>query len=132
MLKLISLIGLVVIFVGCNSGSVIYKPQPPDTIRTLAIYKVSELRYDVLYRIGKDSMMFVDKDENTKKKQMGRWLDYYYPVPKVKMDSAGKPAVDKAGKNIYYTSYDPLPKENLIKDFNINIDSLVKIHSPQK
>ena len=132
MLKLISLIGLVVIFGACNSGGEVYKRQPTDTIRTLAIYKTNEPRYDILFRVGKDSLIFVDVDSTVKKKSLSRWFDYYYPVVKIRLDSLGKPILDSLGKNTFYTSYDPLPKENIIKDFNINIDSLVKIHSPQK
>ena len=118
--------------VSCNSGGEVYKRQPTDTIRTLAIYKTNEPRYDILFRVGKDSLIFVDVDSTVKKKSLSRWFDYYYPVPKLIVDSTNKPILDSAGNKRYFTSYDFLPKENLIKDFNINIDSLLKIHSSQK
>lgn len=130
MYKFVILVSL--FFISCNSGNDGYKRRPTDTIRTLAIYKLNEPKYDILFRVGRDSLFYVDKDSLTKKKQLSRWYDYYFPMVRVKMDSLGKPMKDSSGKEILYTSYELLPLQYLIKDFNTNIDSLVDIHMPKK
>ena len=110
-LLLIALLVSVLLFAACTSDKKTdFKPSPSDTIKTLAIYKNTDtsVRYDILYRVSKDSLMVAPFD--TTLKQWARHIQYFVPV----YDSTGK-----------ILGYPQMNTAALVRDMNISIDSLV-------
>ena len=126
----------VILFIGCKSVSSDqkYVPLPPDTIKTPILYIAGKegIRLDVAIRIGIDSMMFVDKDSLTKVKIKSRYFQYFLPLTDTVRGKDGKVLPpDSTGKYQFRTQYYPFWPGNIVRDMNINIDSVIKNFKPK-
>ena len=132
MKQLSALITLFFILSCGNKSETSFKKSPTDTIKTLAIYSKGKdgIAYDVVYRIGVDSLMFVDMDSTTKKKKWSRYYKYFIPINDTARNEKGIPQKDSLGKYQSGIRYYPFYPGAIIKDVNINIDSLVKNYKP--
>lgn len=120
-------LAFVVILFSCKSGGSNFKHSKSDTIKSWAIYDLQQqgVRSTDVYTISHDSMYFVDKDSTTKVKKWARAKDYFVPqVDTVKV--AGVIQLDTLGKPKLTTNYYPIPPSWVVRDMNINIDSLQK------
>lgn len=121
MKQFLALLLLTLTIASCSNSGSSFKRSKNDTVKTLAIYKTpAGYRYTDVYKVSMDSFMFFDQDSATKVKKWDRFQQYF--VPRVDTligaDSLGKPKLQ--------TNYYPVPSSIIIKDMNINIDSLLK------
>lgn len=114
----------VVLIAACNSGGN-HSFQKTDTVKTVLIYQFGkEIKYDVGFRVTRDSLMPDKKD--SLKNSWQRVASYYIPVYDTARDNNGKPRKDSLGKFIPVTYYVNTPREKVYADMGVNIDSLLK------
>ena len=115
----------------CNSGGgKSYVRSPVDTTRVIAAYLLSqyEPRYGEIFEISKDSLMFVNKDSLTLKKEMVRYKSYWIMAPFADLDSLGKPKVDSLGNTVVVYKPMMLPDGAVKAIMDLNIDSFAEAH----
>ncbi len=106
------------IFASCANESA-HKYQPNDTLKTLAFYDRDSTRLlDYVYRVTMDT---VAKPELKWVRDTIYFVPYMLPVA----DSTGKPMNDSTGKPILQLNYVLFPKNKIVKDLNIDVDSLL-------
>lgn len=123
-----------VLLTSCGSKSSSFKPSPSDTMRTALLFYSDiyrQVRYDIAFRVGVDSVTFVDVDNATKKKQKTRVHLYYEPIGDTLRDNNNLPIRDSLGNYKIATQWRILNPSNIVHDANINIDSLLKTKSNQ-
>lgn len=132
-LVLLALLGFVWTLPGACSAkegeSEKYTPYPPDTIKTPVLYysvPYKEYKLDALIRVGVDSTTYVDQDSLTKKKVRGRVYTYYEPFIDSSRGPDGKPLFDSSGAAKTRILHVPILSSNVVRDMNINTDSLIK------
>lgn len=119
---------------GCNSKekSVSFKHSPSDTIMTILVYKNNGIKWDMGYRICKDSFMFFGVDSVTQKKNWVRSSEYFIPLVDSLRDGSGKVIIDSAsGKAKTRIMYYPCPSNLILADLNVSLDSLSKANPPK-
>lgn len=113
---------LLIVLLSCTN-SARYKPQPADTTKTLAAYVRDSIpTVDFIYRVTKDTANL-----SAEPIVRGRDTTYYVPVTLPMLDSAGKVMLDQSGKPINMLTYVPTKRAAVIRDFNVNVDSLLKV-----
>lgn len=111
-----------------NSKTSAFHHTPSDTIRTPVLFyspDVKDYKLEVVYRVGLDSLTFVDVDSSTKKKSWSRQHLYYAGRADTLRDAAGNPKKDSVGKQLFTMNYYFVPNLFVKKDMDINIDSLI-------
>lgn len=110
------------LLVSCTN-SARYKPQPADTTKTLAVFIGDSVRQiDIVYRITKDTANLA-----TDPIIRGRDTTYYLPYWIPSLDSAGKKILDSATRLPKgYVKYAASARKDVIYDFKVEIDSLLK------
>lgn len=119
MKKVLFLIVSTALMIACNRYSG-FKHSPADTTKTLALYrsgaKGDEAKVELVYKIRKDSLMWVNVDHDsttiTDKRKWARATLYFVPV------------LDTAKKLVFV----PYPKEGILIDGEKNVDSIFKIY----
>ena len=95
-----------IIFYSCkNSGGTEVKKPKSDTTSTLGVflgYGLKSIHWGTATRLSKDSLMWVDSDSTTKKKEWSKYVIYVAEVP-ITLDSTlaarlRKPLLDSLGK----------------------------------
>lgn len=119
---------------GCNGKqkSESFKHSPPDTIMTFMVYNFKGIKWDVGYKIRKDSLMFSSVDSVTQKKKWARTGEYFIPFADTVRNKLGIAIADSTGKyQIKVVSYLPIDPSLIIKDLNFGLDSLLKKNIPK-
>ena len=95
-----------IIFYSCkNSGGTEVKKPKSDTTSTLGVflgYGLKSIHWGTATRLSKDSLMWVDSDSTTKKKEWSKYVIYVAEVP-ITLDSTlaarlRRPLLDSLGK----------------------------------
>lgn len=109
-----------------------FKHTPNDTTKVFLVYSQGKdgIRYDVGFRVGVDSLMYVDTDSSTKVKKWNRYRMYFAPIIDTIRDAKGIAVRDSTGKYNFRTIYYNVYSGAIIRDVNINVDSLVKNYKP--
>lgn len=125
---------LAVSIFSCNSKEQSFKPSPPDTLRTIVAYEEPNgLRGVVFaYRINLDTIKIFRPDSSKAVPILIRESFYYFPKLFNVTDSLGKPKVDAQKKPLQEEKYVPEPKRKIIRDFNVDVDTLLKIKTVVK
>jgi len=127
------IIYLSLIALSCNGNKeVAFKRSPPDTIMTLLVYKNNGIKWDLGYRLRKDSFMFVGIDSLTQKKGWARYSEYFVPLIDSLRDKDGKVLIDSVSqKPKVQLRYYPCPINLILADLNKNLDSLSRANPPK-
>ncbi len=75
-----------------------------DTIKTLMLYysnEIKDLKYDIGYRILRDTFKYLPVSSTTAKKKWLKDTFYFVPVPVPLLDSLKKPVLDSLRKPVY-------------------------------
>lgn len=133
MKKVIILFSFCISLFACQNKSSSYKQQPGDTTRIPGSF-LSEskrlLMVDIMLRIGRDSLMWVETDSNKAEKKWRRWNDFYeFKSYDTLTDPAtGRIVYDSATRlPILEPRYLPIKLENIYWTANMDIDSLARI-----
>jgi hypothetical protein len=121
------------VLMGCNRNkpTQAFKHSPSDTIMTLLVYKNNGIRWDMGYRIRKDSFMFFGVDSVTQKKNWTRYAEYFVPLIDSLRDKEGKALFDSTGKAKTQLKYYPCPANLIFGDMNLSLDSLSRANPPK-
>lgn len=102
----------------CAPSPTKYHPQAADTLKTLAVYESDSHRViDAVYRVTKDTANL-----HTSPISAGRDTAYYVPKFLPLFDSLHRPVMDTLGHQRTELTWVP---GKVIRDFNVNIDSLL-------
>lgn len=114
-------------FFSCKNNSSSFKKSNSDTVKTILLYKLPQqgLKYSDVFRIGKDSQMFVDKNSTTKVKKWSRFYQYFVPNADTFFVN-GIAQKDSLGYIKMVTNYYQLPEQLVVKDMWVDLDSLLK------
>jgi hypothetical protein len=119
------------IVTSCHNSSSNAIPKRADTIRTLVLYSSpdgKELRMDVVRRITRDTLKYVDEDSMTRKKRWTKDTVYYLPATVNVLDSVTKqPKKDSAGHIVQRACYAIVPPAIVLIDAGKNVDSIGRI-----
>jgi hypothetical protein len=115
-------------FFSCKNNSSSFKKSNSDTVKTILLYKLPQqgLKYSDVFRIGKDSQMFVDKNSTTKVKKWSRFYQYFIPQSDTVKINGVVQKDSATGFVKMQTNYYPLPEQLVVKDMWVNLDSLFK------
>lgn len=125
--KLVALLFLVIILFGCNGNSSAKSAHfPNDTVKTVCLFideRGGSLRLDYVVRVVRDSIL---TDRETLKGKLSRDTAFYVPALVPLHDSLGKEALDSAGKPKTQVGWLQTSPKLIVKDFNVNVDELMK------
>ena len=107
MKKQIAIAAVIVLLISSckNEGGKVVKVPKSDTTSTLGVflgYGLKSIHWGTATRLTKDSLMWVDSDSTTKKKEWGKYVIYVAEVP-ITLDSTlaarlRRPLLDSLGK----------------------------------
>lgn len=83
--------------------------------------------YDIVFRVSKDSFMFSLMDSTTLKKSWVRAKDYYIPIVDTVRNADGSLGLDSIGRPKIATQYILINSAAVIKDMDIDLDSIIKM-----
>lgn len=111
---------------GCFNGvkkdgsDTIWKPQSPDTVRTVILYMdrvTGSVKGELALKVHKDMEALDSVGPGTFKKTNKRDSIYLVAVWEQLSDN-GKPRLDSLGKPVYKATLQPLDKTFLLQDYN--------------